>query len=213
MAVIVSVYAAGAVPGEFLPGAQAAFLTSAVFSAAAGRDRRDRVVPAAATGRRTEPRGARTARRRGLTAEAPLSVASDRIPSVDSGRDACARGGIGALQGTALTLGALLGTGVISLPALAAEAAGPASLVAWGVLLPVSVAFAATFTALGSRFPDGGGVTTYVRRAFGHRASTAVGWAFYFTIPLGAPTAAGFAAHYVADALGRAAAPPSSRQR
>jgi EmrB/QacA subfamily drug resistance transporter len=32
VAVIVSVYAAGAVPGEFLPGAQAAFLTSALFS-------------------------------------------------------------------------------------------------------------------------------------------------------------------------------------
>ncbi len=30
VAVIVSVYAAGAVPGEFVPGAQAAFLTSAV---------------------------------------------------------------------------------------------------------------------------------------------------------------------------------------
>ena len=106
-------------------------------------------------------------------------------------------GGIGALQGAALTLGALLGTGVISLPALAAEAAGPASLVAWGALLLVSVAFAASFTALGARFPDGGGVTTYVRRAFGDRASTAVGWAFYLTIPVGAPTAAGFAAHYV----------------
>ena len=92
---------------------------------------------------------------------------------------------------------------MISLPALAAEAAGPASLVAWGVLLLVSVAFAASFTALGSRFPDGGGVTTYVRRAFGDRASTAVGWAFYLTIPVGAPMAAGFAAHYVADALGR----------
>jgi amino acid efflux transporter len=112
-------------------------------------------------------------------------------------------GGIGSLQGAALTLGALIGTGVISLPALAAEAAGPASLVAWGALLLVSVAFAASFTALGARFPDGGGVTTYVRRAFGDRASTAVGWAFYLTIPVGAPTAAGFAAHYVADALGR----------
>jgi amino acid efflux transporter len=113
------------------------------------------------------------------------------------------RGGIGALQGSALTLGALLGTGVISLPALAARAAGPASLLAWGALILVSVGFAATFTALGSRFPDGGGVTTYVRRAFGPGASTAVGWAFYFTIPFGAPTAAGFAAHYVADAIGR----------
>ena len=35
VAVIVSVYAAGAVPGEFLPGARAAFLTSALFSAVA----------------------------------------------------------------------------------------------------------------------------------------------------------------------------------
>ena len=33
LAVIVSVYAAGAVPGQFLPGAQAAFLTSAAFAA------------------------------------------------------------------------------------------------------------------------------------------------------------------------------------
>src|SRR5262245_300199 len=122
---------------------------------------------------------------------------------LDPGVVARERGGIGALQGTALTLGALLGTGIISLPALASRAAGPASLVAWAALLLVSVAFAACFTALGSRFPDGGGVTTYVRRAFGDRASTAVGWAFYLTIPIGAPTAAGFAAHYVADALGR----------
>ncbi len=36
VAVIVSVYAAGAVPGEFLPGARQAFLTSALFSATAG---------------------------------------------------------------------------------------------------------------------------------------------------------------------------------
>lgn len=130
---------------------------------------------------------------------------------MDIGRDPAASvavpqragAGIGALQGAALTLGALLGTGVISLPALAAEAAGPASLVAWAALLLVSVALAASFTALGSRFPDGGGVTTYVRRAFGDGASTAVGWAFFLTIPLGAPVAAGFAAHYVADALGR----------
>ena len=36
LAVIVSVYAAGSVPGQFVPGAQAAFLTSAAFAALAG---------------------------------------------------------------------------------------------------------------------------------------------------------------------------------
>ncbi len=35
VAVIVSVYAAGAVPGEFVPGARAAFLTAATFSTVA----------------------------------------------------------------------------------------------------------------------------------------------------------------------------------
>ena len=53
VAVIVSVYAAGAVPGEFLPGAQAAFLTSALFSAVAALDRRHGVAPRTAPGRRT----------------------------------------------------------------------------------------------------------------------------------------------------------------
>jgi amino acid efflux transporter len=45
-------------------------------------------------------------------------------------------------------------------------------------------------------------VSTYARRAFGARAATVVGWCFYFAIPIGAPTAAGFGAAYVADALG-----------
>jgi EmrB/QacA subfamily drug resistance transporter len=46
LAVIVSVYAAGSVPGEFLPGARAAFLTSATMAALAG------VVAVAALARR-----------------------------------------------------------------------------------------------------------------------------------------------------------------
>jgi amino acid efflux transporter len=105
-------------------------------------------------------------------------------------------------QGAALTIGAVLGTGVISLPALAAQEAGPASLLAWAGLLLLSIPLATTFAALGARYPDGGGVSTYARRAFGARAATVVGWCFYFAIPIGAPTAAGFAAAYVADSAG-----------
>jgi len=105
-------------------------------------------------------------------------------------------------QGAALTIGAVLGTGVISLPALAVLEAGPASLLAWVALLLLSVPLATTFAALGARHPDGGGVSTYARRAFGSRAASLVGWSFYFAIPVGAPTAAGFAGAYVADAAG-----------
>src|SRR5690349_4578103 len=105
-------------------------------------------------------------------------------------------------QGTALSVGAVLGTGVISMPALAAGVAGPASLLAWVALIVLSAPLAWTFAALGARHPDGGGVSTYVGLAFGKRASAAVGWCFYFAVPLGAPAAAAFAGGYVADVLG-----------
>ena len=105
-------------------------------------------------------------------------------------------------QGTALSAGAVLGTGVISMPALAAGVAGPASLVAWLALIVLSAPLALTFAALGARHPDGGGVATYVRLAFGARAAAAVGWIFYFAVPLGAPAAVAFAGGYVADVLG-----------
>ncbi|HEU5037818.1 MAG TPA: amino acid permease [Nocardioides sp.] len=126
------------------------------------------------------------------------ALTPDPIP-VD---DPVAAGGLGVPQGAALTLGAVLGTGVISLPALAAHEAGPASLVAWLALVLLSVPLATTFAALGARYPDGGGVSTYARRAFGARVATVIGWCFYFAIPLGAPAAAGFAGAYVADSAG-----------
>src|SRR5689334_8936479 len=105
-------------------------------------------------------------------------------------------------QGTALCVGAVLGTGVISMPALAAEVAGPASLVAWIALIVLSAPLALTFAALGARHPDGGGVSTYVRLAFGPRLGAAVGWCFFFAVPLGAPAATAFAGGYVADVVG-----------
>jgi amino acid efflux transporter len=110
--------------------------------------------------------------------------------------------GLTVAQGTALSVGAVLGTGVISMPALAAAVAGPASLLAWLALILLSAPLAWTFAALGARHPDGGGVSTYARLAFGPRAAAAVGWCFYFAVPLGAPAAAAFAGGYVADVLG-----------
>lgn len=106
------------------------------------------------------------------------------------------------VQGTALYVSAVLGTGVIALPALAAKAAGPASLLAWLALIAISAPLAATFAALGARHPDSGGVSTYARRAFGDRAAAAVGWCFYFAMPPGAAAAALFCGAYVSAALG-----------
>ncbi|MFJ9616434.1 APC family permease [Streptomyces noursei] len=108
--------------------------------------------------------------------------------------------GIGG--GTALCAGAVLGPGVLTLPSLAAAAAGPASLLAWVVLLAMCVPVAASFAALGARFPDGGGVATFVHRAIGPRAAAVVGWWFYGAVPLGVVSAAWIGGTYVADAAG-----------
>ncbi|MFF8277403.1 APC family permease [Streptomyces lateritius] len=111
-------------------------------------------------------------------------------------------GRLTAVQGTAMYVGAVLGTGVIALPALAAEAAGPASLLAWLALVLLSAPLAFTFAALGARYPDAGGVATYAMKAFGERASAVVGWCFYLAVPPGAAAAALFGGAYVSAALG-----------
>jgi len=111
-------------------------------------------------------------------------------------------GRLSLAQGAAISLGAVLGTGVIGLPALGAEIAGPASLLAWVGLILLSIPLAVTFAALGARHPDAGGVSTYVRRAFGARTAAIVGWCFYFAVPTGAPAAAMFGGAYVSAAVG-----------
>lgn len=133
---------------------------------------------------------------------APVPVRRSPGPDRAPARSADSPGRLTAAQGTAMYVGAVLGTGVITLPALAADTAGPASLVAWAALVLVSVPLAATFAALGARHPDSGGVSTYARLAFGERAATVVGWCFYLAIPPGAAAAALFGGAYVSAAVG-----------
>lgn len=119
-----------------------------------------------------------------------------------AGQERQRSGSLTVTQAAALSIGAVLGTGVIGLPALGAQTAGPASLVAWLALVLLSVPLATTFAALGARYPDSGGVATYARRAFGARAAIVVGWSFYFAAPVGVPAAGMFAGAYVAAAFG-----------
>ncbi|MFH8369723.1 APC family permease [Streptomyces sp. NPDC018031] len=111
-------------------------------------------------------------------------------------------GRLGAAAGTALCLGAVLGPGVLALPAAAAAAAGPASILAWLGLVALSLPVAMAFAALGARYPDGQGVAMFVRRAFGPAAAAPVGWWFYWAVPLGVPAAALIGGEYVAAAAG-----------
>lgn len=108
---------------------------------------------------------------------------------------------LGLGMGTAMFVGAVLGPGVMVLPSLGIAAAGPASILAWVLLLALSVPVAACFAALGARHPNGGGISSFVARAFGKRAAASVGWWFYTAVPLGVLSAALVGGHYVKVAL------------
>src|SRR2546428_11837924 len=85
------------------------------------------------------------------------------------------RGSLGVVHGGALYVGALIGPGLLLVPALAAQAAGAASIVAWAALLVLSAPLAITFAALGVRHPVAGGVSAYVREGIGEGAAAGTG--------------------------------------
>jgi len=111
-------------------------------------------------------------------------------------------GRIGLATASALYVAAVLGTGVLVLPGLAADAAGPASVLAVAVVLVLSIPLAGTFAALAARYPDAGGVATFVRLALGPTAARATGYWFFFGVNFGVPVLAALGGGYLVAALG-----------
>jgi amino acid efflux transporter len=111
-------------------------------------------------------------------------------------------GSIGLVQASALYIAAVLGTGILALPALAATAAGPASILSVVAVLLLSIPLAGTFAALAARHPDSGGVATYVRMALGPTAARVAGYLFYFGVSAGTPVVAVLGASYVVAIFG-----------
>jgi len=112
------------------------------------------------------------------------------------------QGRIGLPTASALYIAAVLGTGVLVLPGLAADAAGPASILAVAIVFVVSIPLAATFAALAARYPDAGGVATFVRIALGPTAARMTGYWFLFGCGFGAPVVAMLGGEYLSAAIG-----------
>jgi amino acid efflux transporter len=112
------------------------------------------------------------------------------------------RKALGVLQGAALYIGSLIGPGLLFVPALAVQAAGPASVIAWALLLLLSLPLAYTFAMLGVRLPVSGGVAAYVSAGFGADAGAATGGWFLTAVVIGAPAVALIGGFYVADLTG-----------
>ncbi|MFT4284734.1 MAG: amino acid permease [Protaetiibacter sp.] len=112
------------------------------------------------------------------------------------------QGRIGLPTASALYIAAVLGTGILVLPGLGVDAAGPASILAVAIVLVLSIPLAGTFAALAGRYPDGGGVATFVRLALGDTAARVTGYWFLFGVVFGAPVVAALAGEYLTTAFG-----------
>ena len=75
-------------------------------------------------------------------------------------------------------------------------------------LLVLSAPLAITFAVLGIRHPVAGGVTAYVREAFGEARRPVTGGWFLMAVFLGAPAVALIGGYYVADLTGSGTAVP-----
>jgi len=109
---------------------------------------------------------------------------------------------VGAVRGTALFVAAIIGPGILTLPALAAAQAGPASLIPLALLLGISAPIAFTFTALHRVAPDAEGIAGYAAAAFGPFAGRLVSAWFLYGVPIGVPALGLIGGHYVAEAFG-----------
>lgn len=122
--------------------------------------------------------------------------------TVEAGVETSTDGRIGAVRGTALFVAAIVGPGILTLPALAAAQAGPASLITLGLLLVISAPIAFTFAELNSALPGANGVTGYAAAAFGTLAGRLVSAWFRYGVPVGVPALGLIGGEYVAEATG-----------
>lgn len=111
-------------------------------------------------------------------------------------------GALGRVQGVALYVGAVLGSGVLLIPGVSAEVAGPGALIAWALMSLLTLPLALTMTTLAARFPGGGGVATFAENAFGKTAAAMTGWFFLLAVPIGTPLVAIIGATYISTAFG-----------
>jgi amino acid efflux transporter len=105
-------------------------------------------------------------------------------------------------RATALYIGALLGPGLLLLPGLAAEQAGPASIIAWVALLGLSAILAKVFTGLGQAVPGAAGAAGYAAAGLGRRAAAMTRWWFLAGVIAGAPIVCLIGAGYVTALTG-----------
>ncbi|HFK1476258.1 TPA: amino acid permease, partial [Bacillus paranthracis] len=70
-------------------------------------------------------------------------------------------------KGTALYVGAVLGSGILILPGMTASVAEGNAIVSWLFMISLSIPLAFTFAFLSIEYPSAGGIATFSEKAFG----------------------------------------------
>lgn len=109
---------------------------------------------------------------------------------------------IGLWRGTGAMLNIVLGAGLLTLPGLAAMTAGPGATTVWLACAAVAIPLLAVFAILGRAYPDSGGITAVMRRAFGDFAYVPATFLFLAAVAVGLPSIAIAGGHYAASAFG-----------
>lgn len=88
-------------------------------------------------------------------------------------------------RGTALYVGAVLGSGILILPGMTASIAEGNAIVSWLVMISLSIPLAFTFAFLSIEHPNTGGIATFSEKAFGKNIGAIIGWCFLLRVALG----------------------------
>ncbi|MBI4655049.1 MAG: amino acid permease [Nitrospirae bacterium] len=104
---------------------------------------------------------------------------------------------IGLKEGTALTIGSIVGSGLLLLPGLAYSLAGADSLIGWIVMGILSLPFIYIFANLTSLYPSAGGIANFVKKANGEKWTKSATYVLAGTWPIALPILALIAANYI----------------
>lgn len=91
----------------------------------------------------------------------------------------------------------LVGVGILIVPGIAAQIAGPASIISWLLLTIISCPVAFVFAQMSILVPDSGGVPAFVEHSFGKYYGKSLSVLLVFTMIVGNPVMGLASAHYL----------------
>lgn len=100
-------------------------------------------------------------------------------------------------EGTAMSISAVIGCGILILPASTAQKCGPASLMVWTAVSLLCFPIVYVLGCLAAKIPKAGGIASYAEKAFGREFSGITTWILMGSIPIGLPGVALSGAYYL----------------